>query len=78
MHTAAKLVTPARLAEEACHIEIEVLGKPIGKQDQYIAAYGNLRAIEFQQNGMVDARTVGLRDDQRLRLSESLMLFYTG
>ena len=73
-----ELVTPARLADEACHIEIEVLGKPIGKQDQLIAAYGNLRVIEFCQDATINARTVPVPDDQRRRLSESLMLFYTG
>ncbi len=72
-----ELVTPARLAEEACHIEIGILGKPIGKQDQYIAAYGSLRAIEFGGDG-IQARPVPLSDEQRRRFGESLMLFYTG
>lgn len=73
-----ELVTPARLAEEACEIEIGILGKPIGKQDQYIAAYGNLRVFEFQPEGAVDVRTVGLTEEKRRRFGESLMLFYTG
>jgi D-glycero-alpha-D-manno-heptose-7-phosphate kinase len=72
-----ELVTPERLAEEACHIEIDVLGKPIGKQDQYIAAFGNLRVIEFAAGG-VDVRRVELSEAQRLRFGECLMLFYTG
>lgn len=73
-----ELVTPARLAEEACRIEIEILGKPIGKQDQYIAAYGNLRFIDFCSDGTVNARRVELSDDHRRRFGECLMLFYTG
>jgi D-glycero-alpha-D-manno-heptose-7-phosphate kinase len=47
LRLSGQLVTPDRLAREACQIEIEVLGKPIGKQDQYIAAYGGLRLITF-------------------------------
>ncbi len=79
MHTyQGELVTPERLASEACRIEIDVLGKPIGKQDQYIAAYGNLRHIAFRPDGTVDVRRVSLSDEQRLRLGESLLLFYTG
>ena len=72
------LVTPAMLAEQACHIEIGVLGKPIGKQDQYIAAYGSLRRFDFHPDGSVDARTVLLSEEKRRRFGESLMLFYTG
>ncbi|MBV9848637.1 MAG: GHMP kinase [Armatimonadetes bacterium] len=73
-----ELVTPARLAEEACHIEIDVLGKPIGKQDQYIAAYGSLRCFEFHRDGSVGVRAVPLPEEKRRRFGESLMLFYTG
>ena len=73
-----ELVTPARLAEEACLIEIETLGKPIGKQDQYIAAYGNLRCFDFYPAGTVDVRAVPMTEERRRRLGESLMLFYTG
>jgi D-glycero-alpha-D-manno-heptose-7-phosphate kinase len=72
------LVTPHRLAEEACHIEIDVLGKPIGKQDQYIAAFGNLRRFEFNTDGSVNVERVNLGDELRRRFSECLMLFYTG
>jgi D-glycero-alpha-D-manno-heptose-7-phosphate kinase len=73
-----ELVTAARLAEEACRIEIDVLGKPIGKQDQYIAAYGGLRRIEFHEDGSTCAAAVPMQTDSWHRLSESLMLFYTG
>lgn len=72
------LVTAERLAEEACQIEIDILGKPIGRQDQYIAAFGNLRRIDFRKDGAVETSVLNLRDEQRLRFGESLMLFYTG
>jgi D-glycero-alpha-D-manno-heptose-7-phosphate kinase len=73
-----ELVTPAMLAEQACHIEIEVLRKPIGKQDQYIAAYGGLRRIDFNTDGSISVRHVPVCDERRRRFGESLLLFYTG
>ena len=68
----------ATLAQEACEIEIEVLGKPIGKQDQYIAAYGNMRFIRFQPNERVEIETIELEDSEKRRLNQNLMLFFTG
>ncbi len=67
-------VTNEKLADEACRIEIEICGKPIGKQDQYIAAYGGLRFFEFRPDG-----TVGVQDvaADRQRFSDGLMLFFT-
>ncbi len=73
-----RLVTAEMLAQQACQIEIDILGKPIGKQDQYIAAYGNLRRFEFRADGSVDAFGVALPEEKRRRFSECLMLFYTG
>jgi len=72
------LVTAETLAREACHIEIDVLGKPIGKQDQYIAAYGSLRRFEFHADGTVGCEAITLPEEKRRRFGESLMLFYTG
>lgn len=69
---------PRVLAEQACKIEIDVLGKPIGKQDQYIAAFGNMRLIEFLQSGEVNVTTVYIDPERKLRMNENLMLFYTG
>lgn len=69
---------PRVLAEQACKIEIDVLGKPIGKQDQYIAAFGNMRLIEFLQSGEVNVTTVDIDPERKLRMNENLMLFYTG
>jgi len=68
----------ATLAREACQIEIDTLGKPIGKQDQYIAAYGGLRFICFKPDGAVTVEKVTVPDAARRRLSQHLMLFYTG
>ena len=69
---------PDVLADLACRIEIDVLGKPIGKQDQYAAAMGNFRLIEFLPSGKVRAGIVPLDQIGKRRLSESLMLFFTG
>jgi D-glycero-alpha-D-manno-heptose-7-phosphate kinase len=69
---------PQRLAEEACRIEISQLGKPIGKQDQYIAAFGGLRQIDFHPDGRVTVERIDLPETVRVRFSQRLMLFYTG
>lgn len=73
-----KIVPAEQLAREACEIEIEVLGKPIGIQDQYIAAYGGLRFIEFQPNGEVLTERLKLTPALLRKLNESLLLFFTG
>jgi D-glycero-alpha-D-manno-heptose-7-phosphate kinase len=73
-----QLVTPERLAEEACEIEIDVLKKPIGKQDQYIAAFGGLRQIDFHANNSVSVQWIPIPEEQRRWFGESLLLFYTG
>jgi D-glycero-alpha-D-manno-heptose-7-phosphate kinase len=66
------------LARTACHIEIEILGRPIGIQDQYIAAYGGLRFMTFAPDGSVTVEHVRLDDRARRQLDQSLLLFYTG
>jgi D-glycero-alpha-D-manno-heptose-7-phosphate kinase len=71
-------VTAERLAREACEIEIERLGKPIGKQDQYIAAYGGLRSIRFCKDGSVETREAGVDASRARELGARLRLFYTG
>lgn len=73
-----EFVDAERLAREACRIEIDVLGKPIGKQDQYIAAYGGLRHFRFYPNEEVEVSSIALDESTRQRLNESLLLFYTG
>ncbi len=67
-----------RLAREACEIEVDILKKPIGYQDQYIAAYGGLRYFEFRQDGSVGHQSVELTPEIRGRLNENLMLFFSG
>jgi D-glycero-alpha-D-manno-heptose-7-phosphate kinase len=66
------------LARTACEIEIDVLGKPIGVQDQFIAAYGSQRFIRFCQDGHINVEPMGLRDCDRRKLNQNLMLFFTG
>jgi D-glycero-alpha-D-manno-heptose-7-phosphate kinase len=72
------IVSSECLARQACEIEIDRLGKPIGVQDQYIAAYGGLRFMEFDTNGEVRTEKVALKYHDRRRLEENLLLFYTG
>lgn len=64
------------LAREACKIEIDIVGKPIGKQDQYIAAYGNMRFITFTREG-VKVEEVPLSKEGKRRLNERFILFFT-
>jgi len=71
-------VTAERLASEACEIEIERLGKPIGKQDQYIAAYGGLRSFRFCRDGGVEVKALPLPGEKLRELSARLHLFFTG
>lgn len=74
-----ELVTAEQLATEACRIEIDVLGKPIGVQDQYIAAYGGLRFFEFLPgDGGIVSTVVELSPATRRQLNHNLLLFYTG
>ena len=71
-------VTAEELAERACTIEIERCGKPIGKQDQYIAAFGGIRDIRFGPGEEVVAEDLGLPAAGRRALQQQIMLFYTG
>jgi D-glycero-alpha-D-manno-heptose-7-phosphate kinase len=66
------------LAREACEIEIDILGKPIGKQDQYIAAYGGVRFFKFKPDGTVDVEKINLVNSHNRAFGANLMLFYTG
>ncbi|MGC8874816.1 MAG: GHMP kinase [Chloroflexia bacterium] len=68
----------AELAAQACTIELERLGRPIGRQDQYIAAFGGLRFLRFQPDDRVEVEPVEIPGDARRILEESLLLFYTG
>ncbi len=70
-------VGPAKLAEEACEIELRRCGKPIGKQDQYIAAFGGLSAFHFRRDGSVEVERLRSSDNQLNRLAANLFLFYS-
>ena len=71
-------VTKERLSEEACDIEINKLGEPIGKQDQYAAAFGGLNVIEFNSGGTVSVEPIHLRKEVYLTLQENLLMFFIG
>jgi len=73
-----ELVTAEQLAREACEIEIEICGKPIGKQDQYIAAYGGICEFRFRKDDTVGVRRFQRRPELFHNLSSQIMLFYTG
>lgn len=72
------LVHPAELAEQACDIEINRLGEPVGKQDQYIAAYGGLTCFRFQPDGRVEAWPLKISEETLYNLEDNLLLFFTG
>lgn len=73
-----KYMSKGKLAEKACEIEIQKLGSPIGKQDQYIAAFGGLNFIEFHRDGEVSVSPVMMQPETYLQLQENLVMFYTG
>ena len=72
------LVHPSELAEQACQIEIDVLKEPVGKQDQYIAAYGGLTCFSFLPNGRVEARPLKISQRTLYDMEDHLLLFFTG
>jgi D-glycero-alpha-D-manno-heptose-7-phosphate kinase len=79
LHTYKRnLIQPRDLAEQACHIEIDRLGEPIGKQDQYIAAYGGITCLEFDTNGVVKAYPLKIDKEILYGLEDNLLLFFTG
>jgi len=71
-------VTAERLSRESCEIEIDTLGKPIGVQDQYIAAYGGLRFFEFKRYGDITNTKISLDPTIFQRFNENLILFFSG
>ncbi len=72
------LLHPRELAEMACHIEIDRLGEPIGKQDQYIAAFGGITCFSFRKDDSVEAEPLQISTDTMIDLEDNLMLFFTG
>lgn len=71
-------VSKYKLAKEACAVEIDKLGEPIGKQDQFAAAFGGLRFYEFMPNGFVQVEPVIMTPDSYDKLEKNLMMFYLG
>jgi D-glycero-alpha-D-manno-heptose-7-phosphate kinase len=69
--------TPQKLAEEACYIELEVLRKPIGKQDQYMAAFGGLTTLDIDPDGRVSVNRLDLDVDLVESLEHNILMFYT-
>jgi len=72
------IVHRQELAEQACHVEIDLLKEPIGKQDQYIAAYGGLTCFQFLPNGQVEAKPLQIEPETLYNLEDNLLLFFTG
>lgn len=72
------LVHPQELAEQACHIEIDIMNEPVGKQDQYIAAYGGINCFRFLPNDRVEAWPLKIDTDTLYNLEDNLLLFFTG
>ena len=71
-------VTAERLASEACDIEIKKCKKPIGKQDQYIAAYGGLCSFNFKKTGKVEVKRLNVTESESRVMGSNMLLFYTG
>jgi D-glycero-alpha-D-manno-heptose-7-phosphate kinase len=69
--------SPQTLAEEACYIELDVLRKPIGKQDQYMAAFGGFAQLEISRNGQVNVARRALSLDLLQALEQNILMFYT-
>ena len=75
---AGRHASPGRLAQESCYVEIDLCGEPIGKQDQYAAAFGGVNLIEFLPDGRVDVSPVTMSVERRKRLFGGFIAFYTG
>ena len=70
--------TKEDLADLACRMEIEKLGEPIGKQDQYAASYGGLNYYRFNKDGTVDTEPLSISEEQKRKLESDLLILYTG
>jgi D-glycero-alpha-D-manno-heptose-7-phosphate kinase len=79
LHTLKRdFVPPRELAEQACHIELNLLNEPIGKQDQYIAAYGGITCFQFLPDDRVVVEPLKLSPETLANLEDGLLLFFTG
>ena len=73
-----RVVSSRFLAEQACQIELDVLGKPIGRQDQYAAAFGGMNYVRFNPDDTVDVEPVPCRPETIVELERQVLLIYTG
>ena len=71
-------VSKYKLAKEACEVEIDKLKEPIGKQDQYAAAFGGLKFYEFQTSGFVDVQPIVMKPESYRKLENNILMFYIG
>lgn len=71
-------VSQKQLADEACHLEIDILGEPIGKQDQYISSFGGVTALTFERDGNVIVEPVKMDEETLSELERNILLFSTG
>jgi D-glycero-alpha-D-manno-heptose-7-phosphate kinase len=79
LHTHNKAIMPKQeLAEQACHIEIDLAQEPVGKQDQYIAAFGGVTCFEFLPDDRVQVSPLRLSSEALANLEDNLLLFFTG
>jgi len=79
LHTHNKSIVPKQeLAEQACHIEIDLAKEPVGKQDQYIAAFGGITCFEFRSDDRVQVSPLRLSSEALANLEDNLLLFFTG
>jgi D-glycero-alpha-D-manno-heptose-7-phosphate kinase len=73
-----KTIAQGELAESACHIEIDLLREPVGKQDQYVAAFGGLNCYEFRPDDTVEVTPLSISEDTLREFEERVLLFSTG
>lgn len=79
LHTYKKnIIHPGELAEQACHIEIDLLKEPIGKQDQYVSAFGSINCYEFRKDDSVVVTPLRISEETLLNLEDNLLMFFTG
>jgi D-glycero-alpha-D-manno-heptose-7-phosphate kinase len=79
LHTfQGSVLTRQELAEQACHLEMDVLREPVGKQDQYIAAFGGITAFHIDTDGTVNVERLRLSSETLFNLEDNLLLFFTG
>ena len=79
LHTyKGEYVSKYKLAKDACEVEIDKLGEPIGKQDQFAAAFGGLKFYEFQSSGFVDVQPIIMKPESNKTLEDSILMFYLG